>query len=507
MTTSTSIKVITPANLGKGIEFNPATNQWEAKSGFDCSSIDQLPERPWKKGTTLLAKQDGQCVRLSSFDTFFQEIGVGITASRTNGFTGEEYRVVVTVTNTGEGTNELTNLNISKPEGLGVAYDIKDLETSKVQVGEIERVDDFSYNIKNTKKGGTAIIRFTVVPKALGNYQFTAMVNPNSALDKDLGNNTSTIVLNAQTKTDANLEASEECPIVELTDVATGTVLGQAHTDANKKRGSDGREIKYKRRIATRWGKLGGPGSVFYVDRGSQGLQLRLSHPATIISAASSVDPRYSNNAETVYTKSGFKSYVSDFIIDSDKDSAQTSLEHNAIFKIGTSGNNVNEVTDLTVAENAQDITINGDYRAITLLVKPRGKNCALQGWVICFSKPSDPKSISLTNVQGGVVSKASRVVEKTSDYTSIIRADKSLYQTIPETPGASFLSNPTETLVSVLKVKAGTAASANINWNGLTPLITSGLVTITDNGVTVSANASSADSVRSQYLDVIIED
>lgn len=246
---TTSIKVITPANLGKGIEFNPVTNQWEAKSGFDCSSIDQLPERPWKKGTTLLAKQDGQCVRLSSFDTFFQEIGVGITASRTNGFTGEEYRVVVTVTNTGEGTNELTNLNISKPEGLGVAYDIKDLETSKVQVGEIERVDDFTYNIKNTKKGGTAIIRFTVVPKALGNYQFTAMVNPNSALDKDLGNNTSTIVLNAQTKADVNLEVSEECPIVELTDVATGTVLGQAHTDVDKVG-----DKKTNRRMAQGWG-------------------------------------------------------------------------------------------------------------------------------------------------------------------------------------------------------------------------------------------------------------
>lgn len=499
---STSIKVITPANLGKGIEFNPDTNQWEAKSGFDCTSIDQLPERPWKKGTTLLAKQDGQCVRLSSFDTFFQEIGVGITASRTNGFTGEEYRVVVTVTNTGEGTNELTNLNISKPEGLGVAYDIKDLETSKAQVGEIERVDDFTYNIKNTKKGGTAIIRFTVVPKALGNYQFTAMVNPNSALDKDLGNNTSTIVLNAQTKTDANLEVSQECPIVELTDVATGTVLGQAHTDVDNVGGK-----KTKRRIATRWGKLGGPGSVFYVDRGSQGLQLRLSHPSTIISAASPFNTRYHNNPETVYIKSGFKSYVSDFIIDSDKDSTKTSLEHNAIFKIGTSGNIAIEATDLTVAENAQDITINGDYRSITLLVKPRGKNCALQGWVICFSKPSDPKSISLTNVQGGVVSKASRVVEKTSDYTGIIRADKSRYQTIPETPDASFLSNPTETLVSVLKVKAGTAASATINWNGLAPLKTSGLVTITDNGVTVYANATSADSVRSQYLDVIIED
>ena len=278
MTTSTSIKVITPANLGKGIEFNPTTNQWEAKSSFDCSSIDQLPERPWKKGTTLLAKQDGQCVRLSSFDTFFQEIGVGITASRTNGFTGEEYRVVVTVTNTGEGTNELTNLNISKPEGLGVAYDIKDLETSKVQVGEIERVDDFTYNIKNTKKGGTAIIRFTVVPKALGNYQFTAMVNPNSALDKDLGNNTSTIVLNAQTKVDANLEVSQECPIVELTDVATGTVLGQAHTKVDK-RG----EAKINRRLAQDWGASAPKGTVVYTDRGSQGLQLRLSTPSTVI--------------------------------------------------------------------------------------------------------------------------------------------------------------------------------------------------------------------------------
>ena len=112
-----------------------------------------------------------------------------------------------------------------------------------------------------------------------------------------------------------------------------------------------------------------------------------------------------------------------------------------------------------------------------------------------------------MTDVQGGVVSKVSRVVERTSDYTSIIRADKGKYQTVPETPSASFLSNPTETLVSVFKVKAGTAASANINRNGLDILKTSGLVTITDNGVTVSANATSADSVRSQYLDVIIED
>lgn len=495
MTTSTSIKVITPANLGKGIEFNPATNQWEAKSGFDCSSIDQLPERPWKKGTTLLAKQDGQCVRLSSFDTFFQEIGVGITASRTNGFTGEEYRVVVTVTNTGEGTNELTNLNISKPEGLGVAYDIKDLETSKVQVDEIERVDDFTYNIKNTKKGGTAIIRFTVVPKALGNYQFTAMVNPNSALDKDLGNNTSTIVLNAQTKADANLEVSQECPIVELTDVATGTILGQAHTKVDVRE-----DKKINRRLQQDWGGSAPKGTVVYTDRGSQGLQLRLSTPSTIIAYGA----KPSNFTNTMFAKSGFAAAYPNTAIASSRSKDETYLEFDTLFAPSTGEWGAVELTN-----DGQNITINANYSYIIMLAKPRGKNCALQGWVISFSKATTAKSIELVDVQGGVVTKESRVVEGTSQYTGLLKNIRDTLQAIPAEgfDASKVVINPTETLVSVLKVKAGTAASANINWNGLTPLKTSGLVAITDNGVTVSANATSADGVRSQYLDVIIED
>lgn len=493
---STSIKVITPANLGKGIEFNPVTNQWEAKSGFDCSSIDQLPERPWKKGTTLLAKQDGQCVRLSSFDTFFQEIGVGITASRTNGFTGEEYRVVVTVTNTGEGTNELTNLNISKPEGLGVAYDIKDLETSKVQVGEIERVDDFTYNIKNTKKGGTAIIRFTVVPKALGNYQFTAMVNPNSALDKDLGNNTSTIVLNAQTKADVNLEVSQECPIVELTDVATGTVLGQAHTEVDQ-----AGDKKLRRRMAQGWGSSAPKGMVVFADRTSNGLKLKLSSPSTII--AYGVPTRNTN--QTMFIKSGYVNAYVDYKIESGNNSYGTSLEKDAVYS-PTSGT---PAVNLSVDETAQNVTINGDYGSIFLIVKPRGKNCALQGWVLSFAKSNTPKSAELTDIVGGKVSKESRVVAGKSQYVDELKSKKNAFQYVPEdgVDISKVVINPTETLVSVLKVKAGTAASATINWNGLTPLKTSGLVTITNNGVTVSANATSADSVRSQYLDVIIED
>lgn len=109
-----SIKVITPDNLGKGITFNPQTKQWEVQSGFDCAALSALPSKPWKKGTTLLAKQDGECIQLTALDSIFQEIGVGIAADKTSAFTGETYNVAVTVTNTGESKKRINESYCSK---------------------------------------------------------------------------------------------------------------------------------------------------------------------------------------------------------------------------------------------------------------------------------------------------------------------------------------------------------------------------------------------------------
>lgn len=480
MTTSTSIKVITPANLGKGIEFNPTTNQWEAKSGFDCSSIDQLPERPWKKGTTLLAKQDGQCVRLSSFDTFFQEIGVGITASRTNGFTGEEYRVVVTVTNSGEGTNELTNLNISKPEGLGVAYDIKDLETSKVQVDEIERVDDFTYNIKNTKKGGTAIIRFTVVPKALGNYQFTAMVNPNSALDKDLGNNTSTIVLNAQTKTKAIVSA--ECPAIDLVDVASGTTLGQ--NEIYGAAAGVNAFIFFKEDIAV-------GSNVMKNVNTLNGVKLKFSQDVTFI--ISGYDKEIGNSIGV----DGRMTYnTGDKVIASSYGDRRTSVMPDASYNNGS-------ILPVTHTYEDRTLTITQDVKSVIILARPRGNNCFWQAWTVLATKEMDIRGVRVSNL----VNMKQRA-ETTSLYTSKTYDEIANTMTIiPSKVGDTSISRDNWNGKQILTAKAGTAASANVNWGKLSPLLTSGLVTINTTGVQVSANATSADSVRSQYLDVIIED
>ena len=102
--------------------------------GLDCAAIDNLPEAAWKKGTVILAKQNDQCVRLTALESIFQEIGVGITANKVTAFTDESFDVVVTVTNTGEGKNDLTNLVINKPNSGGYAIqDLRALKSSLVK--------------------------------------------------------------------------------------------------------------------------------------------------------------------------------------------------------------------------------------------------------------------------------------------------------------------------------------------------------------------------------------
>ena len=184
-----------------------------ATGGLDCAAIDALPERPWKKGTTIVAKQDNQCIRLTALDSIFQEVGVGITANRTNGLTGEKYHVVVTVTNTGEGKNDRTNLTITRPQ-LG-NYTTSNFTISKQGV-EVAKTDDWNYVLTNLTKGGTARIEFDVTPNAAGTLQFGASVNPNTALDQQSNNNSATLTLSAQTP-QSDAPVTVECPLISAT--------------------------------------------------------------------------------------------------------------------------------------------------------------------------------------------------------------------------------------------------------------------------------------------------
>ena len=465
-----SIKVITPDNLGKGITFNPVSKKWEVQSGFDCAALSALPSKPWKKGTTLLAKQDGECIQLTALDSIFQEIGVGIAADKTSAFTGETYNVTVTVTNTGESKNELTNLTVQKP--LLGNYEILDVRTSKQAVDEVETLDQLNYNLKGLAKGGTFILRFSVKANDVGTYQFSATVNPNSALDQNTKNNTDTIILKSNTKIDTTYVPSVDCLAISLTDVASGVELRQvtAKERASKSLllgiyGYESRENRVDN---------------LYTDRTSlKGVQLRFSIPVTVAYYAHASGSGAAFNA----AGSTFRVSQADDVFADPREPLPKALY---------------TTPDAVSTTDNQTFVFTKDVVQAFIVARPRGANCRWQGWYV-ISKSADAKTVKLTNVVNAKV--------ESYELISLNRKRLTDAQTLPSGKISTAYTGDTSFIPNLI-VKSGQAASATIeNVHNIPFAKTSGLVTITENRITVDANATSSDSLLTDYFKVTIED
>ena len=361
------LKVITPDNLGKGITFNPQTKKWEVQSGFDCAAISALPSKPWKKGTTLLAKQDGECIQLTALDSIFQEIGVGIAADKTSAFTGETYNVTVTVTNTGESKNELTNLTVQKP--LLGNYEIQDVRTSKQGVDEVETLDQLNYNLKGLAKGGTFILRFSVKANDVGTYQFSATVNPNSALDQNAKNNTDTIILKANTKIDTTYVPSVDCPRITATELDSNTELAMMDTytspyDGILFRNYDNEQDKI---------------NVFANRENLKGLQIRLDGASTVV-----------------------------VLTNEDRNMRSVRLSNGKIVSTRSGGFNVKSDASAEIPAGSQSmpfadgvLTIDKDSDGALVLCRPAGKNCRWQAISLRTAQPPKIKEVIASNLSG----------------------------------------------------------------------------------------------------------
>lgn len=440
-----------------------------------CTAFDALPEVSWKKGTTIIAKQDGACVRLTSFDSIFQEIGVGITADKTNGLVSDNYKVVVTVSNTGEGKNELTNLNIVGPANTE-DYEIKEVSFTKSEADEVEQVDNLTYNIRGLKKGGTVKVKYTVVLKVEGTYQFTAAVNPNSPLDKDLGNNNATIILRSDTAFKAI--TGENCPAITLTDVDTGNVLTQVgavdDTAANPFVGTVTSYIDKIHYI-----------NIFKNRTSLQGLVLEADSDLTVITNHS----KFENAKGGLGTVDGrvFAAYPS-------------SLGTNPYGNTFISPSVVHEITTQAVNVEGRRITVTADANALVLVARPRGANCYWQVYVLFANAEPVVEKINITNLVGGALTnvRVPKGVLSTADNKANM---------IPDGLTSITPINGGYVEKQVVTVKKGTAATATVDFGTLTKFYSSGLVEITANSLTVSADATPSDSIRSTYLDVIIEE
>lgn len=475
-------KVVITNQDGSTVEIEKSV---PATAGLDCAAIDALPEKPWKKGTVLLAKQDGECVRLTAFDSIFQEVGVGITADKTNGLVSDNYKVVVTVSNTGEGKNELTNLNIVGPADTA-DYEIKDVSFTKSEADEVEQVDNLTYNIRGLKKGGTVKVKYTVVPKVKGTYQFTAAVNPNSALDKDLGNNNATIILHSDTASKAI--TGENCPAIEIREKASSALLTQVAGTLNESLGLASIPVEYRDINHLEYPNI-------FTNRTTlKGLVLTCNSDVTAVARGLNVDARTEDFNQRIGTNIGFGtndgSIYSELVGD-------IGTNANAYVTLNPDATHVRTTNSISVENN--EITVTEDVTELVLLVRPRGANCYWQAYLLFSKTVPKTESIKVTNVVGGVLTVARTPKAKQAGTYKVNNTDSG----VAEFSGISggYVEK------QVVTVKKGTAATATVDFGKLTKFYSSGLVEITANSLTVSANATPSDSIRSTYLDVIIEE
>lgn len=453
------------------------------KAGLDCEAIAQLPQEQWEKGTSILANKNGKCVRLVPSENFFQEIGVGIAANKVSAYTNEEFEVVVTVSNTGVGKNTLTDWVITKP--VAGVYDVKDVSVTSNGVDRVETVSEFNYKLHGLSSGGTAIARFKVVPKSIGTFQFSSTVTPNSALDQDVKNNTASLTLSAITKADPNYLPSVDCPLIIATELDSNTQLVQLRT------GNVGNNS------LARTG-LDNYGNLFANRETLKGLKIRLQNASTVVG--------YSRD---------YRSYNS-FIVSNDRITSGSSVTGDDGLAYGnylnSSADGIKSGVGGFTFENGV-VTITADVEVFAISCRPQGSNCKWQHYMLSTATTPMSKVISTSNVTGGSVSIVATYVDEkvTSDddasRINVIPSSVTVVKNKKINSSVSRSERATRVQKLVFRVRAGTAASLNYtSSNNYAVTHSAGKTTITENKITVAADAKPTDSVNTKYIQVIVE-
>ena len=453
------------------------------KAGLDCEAIAQLPQEQWEKGISILANKNGKCVRLVPSENFFQEIGVGIAANKVSAYTDEEFEVVVTVSNTGVGKNTLTDWVIIKP--IGGVYDVKDVRVTSNGVDRVETVSEFNYKLHGLSSGGTAITRFKVVPKSTGTFQFSSTVTPNSALDQDAKNNTATIVLSATTKADPNYVPSVDCPLIIATELDSNTQLTQLRVfDFGKKDAAKAELINY--------------GNLFANRETLKGLKIRLENASTVVGYTS----RYSG--ATAYITSNSRVSASSSLNGDAGQVYSSALATDAdAVKTGTSG---------YTFENGI-LTITDDVEVFAVSCRPQGSNCKWQSYMFSTGITPTSKTITPSGVVGGtttledVYDLEEKINNSNIARINVIPSDVTVSTTRVVRASVSRNNRATRVQKLVFRVKAGTAASLSYtSTDNYAVTHSAGKTTITENKITVEADAKPTDSVNTKYIQVIVE-
>lgn len=438
------INVITPSNLGKGIKKNNTTKQWEVDlndyvdnttvvltpdgklsstgggSGLDCAAIDALPIKPWKKDTVVLAKQDGECVRLKPNADIFTDLAVNLAASKQSFEIGknqsETVNLVATVTNTGTNPAKEVFITLTRPQ-LGT-YQIGTPTTNNI--GE-EKTGELTWKVPTMASGKALVITLPVTLSTVGSFSFGLQAT--STIDTDTTNNTKTFTFAVTAKNEGDntnyVPEGTECPLIIATDLTHNQRLNVFTTGT-------GEDIK----------QFGKYLNVFADGRGFAGKQIKLEGASTVVITSRSYQNSHSDLSS--YSKQYSRTYAvtsSSSSNGSRKSSSSYSASQGLV--IGAAGfehgaewfKTTNEaptyLAELGVFDpQTQIFTFHSNLKLPTrttsfdeapyhcvLWCRPAGANCRWQGVPIVLGikdKINFPMRYTFTRIEGNIVDEAS---------------------------------------------------------------------------------------------------
>lgn len=216
-------KKINIAIDGTSITFNDEGELQAAVSGgLDCASLDALPEKPWVKGTKVLAKQGDDCVMLKASGDIFTDVMLSMSMEKTSTSivtgTDETINLVAQVQNAGTNPATAIRLVLTKP-ALGT-YTMGTPVTQSQGATNFVKVSDTEYTIETLSSGGTATVTIPVTYSKSGTFTFGGQVT--STIDTDTKNNSKTVTISVTeqaTATGGNYVPTQDCPLFTITDL------------------------------------------------------------------------------------------------------------------------------------------------------------------------------------------------------------------------------------------------------------------------------------------------
>ena len=253
-------------------------------SGLDCEAIEQLPIKSWKKDTVVLAKQDGQCIRLKPNGDIFTDIVAELASSKHSielpKNQTETVNLVATVTNAGTNPTGEVFVTLTKPQ-LGT-YQLGTPTTNNI--GEV-KTGDLTWKIPSMASGKSLVITIPVTLSTVGSFSFGLQAT--STIDTNTTNNTKTFTFSVTSKNEGTntnyVPTGTDCPLIVATDLTHNQRLNVYTTGTGEPFANFGKYL-----------------NIFADGRGFAGKQIKLEGASTVVVTS------YVSNSATILKASGY---------------------------------------------------------------------------------------------------------------------------------------------------------------------------------------------------------